>query len=142
MKFMRVGGLSSIRQKGNYGRDTFHSAPARKGIYAFIWPYYEPFLALWSDRNVAEYKNNGIRTFEYTGMVWTHYIDLAKSSNIVGSWVKVHTSELETIVRKQKALLNGELLGDVFDCFRGYPPRCNPHVAFSKDLMEVFIEKV
>jgi hypothetical protein len=43
------GGLSLTKQKGYdpeklRTQDTFHSPPARKGIYAFIWPYVEKFL--------------------------------------------------------------------------------------------------
>ena len=45
MKFVRYGGLSSVRQRGYDANSTgFHSPPARRGIYAFIWPYVEWFL--------------------------------------------------------------------------------------------------
>lgn len=45
MKFVRYGGLSSVRQRGYETQATgFHSPPARRGIYAFIWPYVERFL--------------------------------------------------------------------------------------------------
>lgn len=45
MKFARFGGLSSVKQKGyDVSMPWFHSPPARRGIYCFIWPYYEPFL--------------------------------------------------------------------------------------------------
>jgi hypothetical protein len=43
IKFARWGGLSPVKQAG-YGGTTFHSPPARKGIYAFVWPYIEKFL--------------------------------------------------------------------------------------------------
>lgn len=44
MKFVRYGGLSPVKQRGFNKSDTFHSPPARKGIYAFVDGYIEPFL--------------------------------------------------------------------------------------------------
>jgi hypothetical protein len=43
VRFVRYGGLSPVKQKG-YGSDTYHAPPARKGIYAFVFPYIEKFL--------------------------------------------------------------------------------------------------
>lgn len=47
IKFARFGGLSPVIQKG-YTTDEktrgYHTPPARKGFYAFIWPYYDFFL--------------------------------------------------------------------------------------------------
>lgn len=48
LQFVTYGGLSLTKQKG-YKADksvdmTFHEPPARKGIYAFVWPYIEKFL--------------------------------------------------------------------------------------------------
>lgn len=45
VRFARVGGLSSVKQKG-YSPEmkSYHSPPARKGIYAFIYPYMDWFL--------------------------------------------------------------------------------------------------
>jgi hypothetical protein len=45
IQFIRWGGLSSVRQKGyNPAMPSFHAPPARRGIYAFVWPYVEYFL--------------------------------------------------------------------------------------------------
>ena len=47
VKFSRVGGLSPVIQKGYTTNDSergYHTPPARKGFYAFIHPYFEPFL--------------------------------------------------------------------------------------------------
>jgi len=45
IKFARFGGLSPVIQKGyDKTMPTFHSPPAKKGIYCFIYPYYVPFL--------------------------------------------------------------------------------------------------
>lgn len=47
LEFVTYGGLSLNKQNGydpTIEKPTFHSPPARKGIYAFVWPYIEPFL--------------------------------------------------------------------------------------------------
>ena len=47
MKFIRFGGLSSVKQKGYTNDESeiyVHTPPARRGIYAFTYPYVEPFL--------------------------------------------------------------------------------------------------
>lgn len=45
IKFARFGGLSPVVQEGyDPTMPGFHSPPCRKGIYAFVYPYYEPFL--------------------------------------------------------------------------------------------------
>lgn len=43
VKFLRFGGLSPVIQYG-YGNNTFHAPPAKKGIYAFPYPFIEWFL--------------------------------------------------------------------------------------------------
>lgn len=45
IQFARWGGLSSVTQKGySPSMPGFHSPPARRGLYAFPWPYIETFL--------------------------------------------------------------------------------------------------
>lgn len=45
IKFARFGGLSPVKQKGyTKEMETFHAPPCKKGFYAFLHPYYEPFL--------------------------------------------------------------------------------------------------
>lgn len=45
LKFARYGGLSSVNQEGyNSNIGSFHSPPAKRGFYAFVWPYIELFL--------------------------------------------------------------------------------------------------
>ena len=47
-EFVRYGGLSSVPQNGYKPEDhkdiTFHTPPARRGIYAFVKGFVEPFL--------------------------------------------------------------------------------------------------
>ncbi len=45
LKFARFGGLSSVNQRGyDSSMPTFHSPPANRGFYCFVWPFYEMFL--------------------------------------------------------------------------------------------------
>jgi len=46
LTFITYGGLSATKQLGySNGKDpTFHAPPAKRGIYAFVWPYIEKFL--------------------------------------------------------------------------------------------------
>ncbi len=66
IKFARVGGLSPVVQKGyttNKLEMGSHTPPARKGFYAFIWPYMDTFLlgGDWSKLG----KKNQHEKFEY-----------------------------------------------------------------------------
>lgn len=45
LTFLRYGGLSPVKQKGEKSpKETFHHPPANRGVYAFVWPWIEPFL--------------------------------------------------------------------------------------------------
>jgi hypothetical protein len=45
IKFIRFGGLSPVIQEGYSTKmKDFHSPPARRGFYSFVYPYIEPFL--------------------------------------------------------------------------------------------------
>jgi len=49
LEFVTYGGLSLTKQKGYNSKTAgteghFHEPPAKKGIYAFVWPYIERFL--------------------------------------------------------------------------------------------------
>lgn len=53
LKFVRYGNLNPVKQLG-YGKGTFHSPPAKKGIFAFPWPYIERFLLTVADMATSE----------------------------------------------------------------------------------------
>lgn len=54
VKFVRYGGLSPIKQIGyDASMPTFHCPPARKGFYAFLWSYIEPFLLSGGTREIG-----------------------------------------------------------------------------------------
>ena len=66
VKFTRIGGLSPVIQKGYTTipkKRGYHTPPARKGLYAFIHPHFEPFLlgGDWSKLG----KKNKHEKFEY-----------------------------------------------------------------------------
>ncbi len=45
IRFARFGGLSSVNQLGYDSKmPDFHSPPASRGFYCFVWPFYEMFL--------------------------------------------------------------------------------------------------
>lgn len=53
LRFVRYGNINPVKQLG-FGRDTFHSPPARRGLFAFPWPYIERFLLTVSDMMTSE----------------------------------------------------------------------------------------
>jgi len=66
IKFSRIGGLSPVIQEGytlDPSKRGFHTPPARKGFYAFIYPNFEGFLlgGEWSRLG----KKNKHEKFEY-----------------------------------------------------------------------------
>lgn len=100
MRFMRVGGLSRKNHRKSSKKDTFHSPPARRGVYCFVENMGEPFLVLWNDGNIREFKRRGYRHFDYEGYVWCHFTEYTNSPKRVKSWVCVHTDELKEIIKK------------------------------------------
>lgn len=71
VSLVRWGGLTMVKQKGNYGRDTFHAAPERYGFYAFLFPFIDLFLI--SSTKKTEF-NAGVRKefHAISGVIWTH----------------------------------------------------------------------
>ena len=67
IKFVRWGDINPVKQKGYKKGDTFHASPARKGIYAFVWPLIERFLIPQS-------------TFDQSRMTWVRRKDGSKIS--------------------------------------------------------------
>ena len=115
--FVRWGGLSPIKQKGHkkmneYEKGSkifelgYHLPPARKGVYAFVWPFIdESFLIYHSEKHknpnnhmyTKEGKLQKPRKFKYTGEVWHHLENFLKDKNQVisrrGSWVKTYMED-------------------------------------------------
>lgn len=127
LMFWRVGGLSPVKQRGN------NSAPAKHGLYAFIWPYVEPFfLGSTNDNGIVtmrdrerkntryhQMKREGLRKFAHVGPVWSR-LDMPGIRK--GGWVLTDTEVLAKLLPQLKVerLIN----------------------RYSKDHFEVFIERI
>lgn len=97
IKFARFGGLSPVVQKGyrtNPKDRGFHTPPARKGFYAFIWPHYEFFLLGGSYSKLG--KKNRQEKFEYV-------------RDINGNKVKLNAVDFDWKKDSQEAELNPKL---------------------------------
>lgn len=153
--FARVGGLSPVKQKGyDASMPTFHCPPARKGIYAFMWPYIEPFLLggdfpgqnrnACSTSRLDQWKRDGMRKFTHDGELWSHFYDTAKELHCgieyKGSWVKVHVNDYGRIIKK--------VFHDDIKCVMGYggeapsdPYKWGQGGNICRDSLEIFIER-
>ena len=144
MIFCRVGGLSPVKHKLKNKKFSFHfPPPTRKGIYAFIWPYIESFLFMWSDEKQKEFKINGYRKFKYNGPIWCHFDEESKSIKSIRSWVYTDTEHLKNILKKVMINDRNQLIDYDFNSFIQNPYKrglCGG-VRMSKDHLEVYIEK-
>jgi hypothetical protein len=148
----RYGGLNIVKQKNNYGRETFHSAPERYGFYAFIFPYIELFLVASTREN--ELKDGTYKKFNPKGgVIWTH-LEPPKASMIItkkNSWYKVNVGDMPVICKKAFAVEVGKEYGDSIYgiCHKEYnkerekqyfsPMNKSPYAFMSKDHLEVFV---
>ena len=179
LKFIRFGGLSSVRQKGyDPSMPTFHSPPSRRGIYAFVYPHIESFLLgcsvfdqrrmkrdpkgynVWKSKaalkqfdvlfdawqedtdsedlfkamddfrnaNTFPATNIGGKVFEHRGNIWHHLKPVDPPIRVNGDW---SLSVYDTFKKSfMKELSRMEL------------HKKKDGIPFSKDHLEVFIEKV
>ena len=152
----RFGGLNMVKQKGNYhtGKEkTFHGAPERFGMYAYIFPFIDLFLA--SSTKSNEIKAKVYKKFQaLDGFIWTH---LAHSSVVIhdtkGSWNKVAVKDMPKQVRKALATDSGAVYamikyGDNYKDYenrqiqvKGHPMLKNPYTYICKDHLEVFLTR-
>jgi len=107
IKFARFGGLSSVKQKG-YSSDTdnYHAPPCKRGFYAFLYPYYEPFLLSGYDfsgittkhskfERLKDKKGNPVRTTNDESFVRT-------SSNWMKFWGFHEKSDIYDAIKPKK----------------------------------------
>lgn len=146
----RYGGLNLVKQKNNYGNDTFHSAPERYGMYAFIFPFIELFLI--GSTKTKEYNEGTYKKFHAVdGYIWTHLshpnVPIFDKKN---AWYKIQVQDLPKVVRKTFAIDTGSHYS--FTRF-GYTnnktnrnkinEQCEirkaPYTLISKDHLEVFV---
>ena len=148
--FVRFGSLN-IQKYDKQIADEFHKPPKKYGIFAFIWPYIEPFLYMWKipdrkEETTEDYRKRSkewIRTnfhkFEYSGYLWTHFTDLNIPGERIGSWIKIHTDDLNDLLKKVKhediKQLQQNSKNPIID-----PYKRGLGGFMSKDHLEVFIE--
>lgn len=143
MLFCRVGGLSPVMHKNREKKQGEHfPPPVRRGIYAFIWPYIEPFLFMWSERNKKEYEINGIRKFEYNGPLWCHFEWEAKAFHTKGCWTLTDTEFLEETLLPEVMRRDREIImQDKYLLVRNpYKWGSTNGFTVARDMLEVYIE--
>jgi hypothetical protein len=167
--FARWGHMNPKRDKkkeknfrGDKPKDyeSMYKPPEHKGIYAFIWPYIEPFLAGWNkDIKVKTGKKDEygddierfepIKKFQHHGDIWTHFVDAAKKTGVgkeyKGDWVKVHTKDLPMLLGKVMAKDAKAIKKDAWGepvkqtVSNPYKRGKSPTFTMSRDHLEVFI---
>jgi hypothetical protein len=145
LSFARLGGLSSVKYKpkpgARFAGGGFHTPPVRNGIFAFTWPYIEPFLVGWKMREGEKMK---LRRFEYEGPIYAHIKPRGLHMSPVGSWYLMETADLRKALAEarhesRKALQEqaGMYRPDGKD--QSQPFIGDPFQFFTKDDLEVFI---
>lgn len=166
MRFIRWGALSPVNQKDRFVQDkdflednekaknSWHRPPARRGCYAFPWPYIEMFLVGWKLWKYDEETQKSTRIkeflhprkFNYSGKVWTHFFIIDPEVIYYRkrhSWYETDTDSLKIILKKHIWHLNDE--GSKSDGWstRGansFNTIVRAHKIYCKDDFEVFIE--
>lgn len=163
LQFIRVGGLSPVKYKSKIDNNghkmsSFHyPPPTRYGIYAFIWPYIEPFLFMWkldsvrSDKHPSnkEYDKNecihklGYRMFTYEGFLWCH-IKTKYAIDNVRSFYKIHTDNFDKVFQSCmiddiKSIKHDHICINKSVIIKD-PYKPNGVISYAKDHLEVFIE--
>lgn len=137
IKLIRVGGLSPVKQ----ARGT---VPERYGIWAFIWPYAEPFLlgstgpeGITHDDDKSRWgqlQRDGWTKFVQSGPLYTR-LDVPGSHEVKG-WYYTDGPTLDTYMKKVFAQVHKH------ERQQGVSPQqnlSNPHRGYSKDVFEVFV---
>lgn len=141
---VRVGGLSPIKQSKG-------SAPERYGVWAFIYPYVEPFLLGSTnpegihkpgdqERGNTRYhqmKREGLKHFNHKGVLYTRIaIPGVEQTN---GWFKTDADTLSKYMGKHYVEAWANLRKS--NQKPSYPLGANPWQIYSKDEFEVFIPK-
>ena len=127
IELARYGGLSPIKQKHyttNYDEMTYHGAPEKYGIYAFIWPYIDWFL-INGDTGKIKDNTDGLKNkrsrlnctykrFSVDGEIWIHLEIPPKYQHMIlderGNWVKIHSDDFVKLFKKVYAIDTGEAI--------------------------------
>ena len=139
--FVRYGGLSLVKQDGfNEDMPTFHSPPAKKGVYAFPIKCIDFFLCAHRKGFLKQKKE-----FSYKKEIWHHLGERCKTSEIIerkGSWVLTEFSTWKKAYSKESLNLRyGEDTGDWDISIKSInePLRSGVSGMYSLDHFEVFI---
>lgn len=146
----RVGGLSPVVQRNK-------SAPTRRGVWAFIWPFVEPFLI--GSTNAEGRSKPGksrydqmkagterLRKFVHRGELYTRFDVPGAEETDDGNW-KITTSR--DLVNFLKMMYHRDVKSDMGEPRKyGHVPKgeelkqsmtANPYRRTSKDAWEVFV---
>jgi hypothetical protein len=142
----RVGGLSPVKQDNN-------RAPEKRGLWAFVWPYVEPYLlGSTNDRGVAtaderekentrygQMKREGLRKFVYRGPLYTRHM-VPGSISTENGWTLVDADVYARWLSKYAAEVTAHQRGRNQD-YRNtrFNVGDNPFRMYSKDEWEVFV---
>lgn len=164
LRLCRYGGLSAVKQTHyttDYDSMTFHGAPERYGIYAFLFPYIDWFL-LGGDtgkiKSKIDYdgpKRDNLlvpyKKFSVNGDIWTHIEPHPKYRMFVkeerGNWFRMDSNDFVTMFKKDFAKQVGEYLDFMNNNINwggNEKIRCTvkaPFKFFSKDHLEIFVPK-
>ena len=149
----RAGGLSAVKQDND-------RAPAKKGLWAFIWPFYELFLlgstgpegkTYGKDSRYHQLQREGWRKWEYEGKIWTRY-EVPGCPIIRNGWYLTtgrdlqkdlgkYISECKAAVRREQKENYESFTGEELPAHKLSPEGGNPFSgAYCCDSFEVFVE--
>ncbi len=122
LQLVRYGGLTPVKQKHyttDYEEMTFHGAPERYGIYAFMFGHIDWFLLggntgkMKPDRENKKLKNKRdnlavpYKKFSVEGDIWTHIKPVPKYMYMVkderGDWYKLDADDFVVMYKKEFA---------------------------------------
>ena len=146
IELARIGGLSSVVQKGN------KTAPEKKGIYAFLWPNIQLYLASnftgsgaraeKTPSRMEQYQQGikKLRRFKYDGDLWitTAYASLLggkiKRYSKDGNWVLVDSDD----ARKASQRMHNQYVSD-WNYNEGTSPKAMGYHGFEMEWAQAFI---
>lgn len=155
IKLIRVGGLSPVKQ-------TNKSAPEKKGVWAFVWPYYDLFFLGSTSAEGVNKKHSRYDQMKLEG--WRRFIHKGKlysrvnvpGSIEVGDWYCTTGVEYNKYLSKLFSLYFKDMRQYSMNNVRQHfgntktkkqmndyltPAGVNPWSFFSKDDMEVFVPR-
>lgn len=144
IKLIRVGGLSPVKQKPG-------TAPENRGVWAFIWPYAEPFLlgstgpegrAKPGKSRWDQLQREGWTRFVHSGRIYTHLP--VTGAPLVKDWYMTDGETLASYMTKNFAATVRAVRQDYRKNGWNIPAKpilANPFRGYSKDEFEVFVPR-